>query len=88
MLCLFRFLLDHLIFFIAVTLLPLFVGLAIGGVVGVWGLGHDGLRILGLDRLRIHGEWLDITQGRSTIHSSQGVPCCLFPIGSLPLSVL
>ena len=29
----------------------------------MWGFRDDGLRILGLARLRIDGEWLDITQG-------------------------
>ena len=37
-------LLDHLMFFIAVTLLPPFVGIAIGGVVGPSQISANGLR--------------------------------------------
>ena len=80
MLCLLRFLLDHLIFFIAVTLVPLFVGLAIGGVLRLSGLGHDGLWLLGLDGLGIDGEWLDITQGPPPSTLRKGSLVAFFPL--------
>ena len=46
----------------------------------MWGFGHDGLRILGLDRLRIDGEWLDITQGPPPSTLRKGLLVAFFPL--------
>ena len=46
----------------------------------MWGLGHDGFRILGLARICIDGEWLDITQGSPPSTLCKGSFVAFFPL--------